>query len=163
MPAARKRVTLTPARRLAREKAIIKDLKTGKLSYRQIAAKHKVSLPTVNAKARKAGISRARVKKTSTVARKPKTAARKTRMTTRKTRTTTRRTTSATRRPTARKKVAHRKVTRKTTRTRTTTARTIARAEHFTNQFRELVMSYYPNMPLRTYERLHRTISKALQ
>lgn len=158
MPAAKKRVTLTPARRLAREKAIIKDLKAGKMSYRQIAAKHKVSLPTVNAKARKAGITRSRVKKTTTVTRKPKTAARKTRMTARKTRTTTRRTTSATRRPTARKKV-----TRKTTRTRTAMPRTQARAKQFTNQFRELVMSYYPNMPLRTYERLHRTIAKALQ
>ena len=153
MPAA-KRVTLTPARRLAREKAIIKDLKGGKLSYRMIAAKHKVSLPTVNAKARKAGITRSRVKKTTTVARKPKTAARKTRM-------TTRRATATTKKPTARKKVT-RKVVRKRTTTRTT-AWSGARVEKFTNQFRELVMSYYPNMSLRAYERLHKTISKALK
>lgn len=149
MPAA-KRVMLTPAKRLAREVAIIKDLKAGKMSYRQIALKHKVSLPTVNAKARKAGISRSRVKKTTTVARKPKTVVRKTRM-------TTRRPKSATSKPTARKKA-----TRKVVRKRTATTRSTPRTEKFTSQFRELVMSYYPNMSLRAYERLHKTISKAL-
>ena len=40
--------TLTKTQRAAREKRIIADLRAGKLSYRKIAAKHKVSLPTVN-------------------------------------------------------------------------------------------------------------------
>lgn len=51
---------LSPARLAARERAIVADIKAGKLSYRQIAKKHGVSLPTVNNKARKAGISRGR-------------------------------------------------------------------------------------------------------
>ncbi len=46
----------------SREKAIIEDIKQGELSYREIALKHDVSLPTVNNKARKAGISRGRRK-----------------------------------------------------------------------------------------------------
>ena len=45
-----------------RETAIIADIKAGELSYRQIADKHSVSLPTVNNKAKKAGISRGRRK-----------------------------------------------------------------------------------------------------
>jgi DNA-binding CsgD family transcriptional regulator len=45
-----------------RERAIIEDIKGGVLSYREIAQKHGVSLPTVNNKARKAGISRGRRK-----------------------------------------------------------------------------------------------------
>jgi len=53
---------LTKAQRLRREERIIKDIKAGKLSYRLIAAKHSVSLPTVNNKARKAGVSRGRRK-----------------------------------------------------------------------------------------------------
>ncbi len=50
---------MTPER-IKREAAIIADIKAGELSYRQIASKHEVSLPTVNNKARKAGISRGR-------------------------------------------------------------------------------------------------------
>lgn len=46
----------------SREKAIIEDIKAGILSYREIALKQGVSLPTVNNKARKAGISRGRRK-----------------------------------------------------------------------------------------------------
>jgi hypothetical protein len=58
----RRGAILDKAQLLAREKAIIADIKAGLLSYRQIAKKHKVSLPTVNNKARKAGISRGRRK-----------------------------------------------------------------------------------------------------
>jgi DNA invertase Pin-like site-specific DNA recombinase len=47
---------------VSREKAIIEDIKAGVLSYREIALKQGVSLPTVNNKARKAGISRGRRK-----------------------------------------------------------------------------------------------------
>jgi hypothetical protein len=53
---------LTAAEMVSREKAIIDDIKAGVLSYREIALKQGVSLPTVNNKARKAGISRGRRK-----------------------------------------------------------------------------------------------------
>jgi hypothetical protein len=53
---------LSPEEMASREKAIIDDIKAGLLSYREIALKHGVSLPTVNNKARKAGISRGRRK-----------------------------------------------------------------------------------------------------
>lgn len=46
----------------SRESAIIEAIKAGALSYRQIAEKFNVSLPTVNNKARKFGISRGRRK-----------------------------------------------------------------------------------------------------
>ncbi|MBU1699803.1 MAG: hypothetical protein KJ970_15785 [Candidatus Eisenbacteria bacterium] len=46
--------------RLERERGIIEDLKKGDLTYREIAKKYNVSLPTVNTKARKAGIVRPR-------------------------------------------------------------------------------------------------------
>ena len=49
---------LSKVQRVAREKAIIRDLHTGTMSYRVIAAKHHVSLPTVNAKARKATLDK---------------------------------------------------------------------------------------------------------
>jgi DNA-binding CsgD family transcriptional regulator len=53
---------LSPEQMAKREKAIIEDIKAGVLSYREIALKQGVSLPTVNNKARKAGISRGRRK-----------------------------------------------------------------------------------------------------
>jgi hypothetical protein len=53
---------LSAAEMVSREKAIIEDIKAGVLSYREIALKQGVSLPTVNNKARKAGISRGRRK-----------------------------------------------------------------------------------------------------
>jgi hypothetical protein len=58
--AGRRRVALDRDARKVREAAIIEDLKKGDLSYRMIAEKHGVSLPTVNAKARKAGVRRPR-------------------------------------------------------------------------------------------------------
>jgi len=92
----RKRTTtkriLTKAQRLVREKAIIRDLRGAKLSYRKIAEKHKVSLPTVNAKARKAGITRSR-RGPAALARTARTRARtttRTRATTTRTRTVAR-------------------------------------------------------------------------
>lgn len=57
---ARRRARLDRPAQQQREAAIIADLKAGALSYRKIAQKHAVSLPTVNAKARKAGITRPR-------------------------------------------------------------------------------------------------------
>lgn len=64
--------TLTKKQREAREKAIVSDLKAGKLSYRRIAEKHSVSLPTVNNKAKKFGISRGRRKNASIVVPAPR-------------------------------------------------------------------------------------------
>ncbi len=153
MVAARKK-KLTKAEREKREKAIIADLKAGKLSYRAIAKKHGVSLPTVNAKARKAGIRRRKAAKVATrkvAARTRKVAAKA-----------------------ARKKVARRKVTRKTaTRAakkvakkavrRAAAARTARSMEKFQEQFRALLLNYYPNMSLRTFEKISKMIAKAIK
>ncbi len=144
MPAAR---TLTKAQRLAREKAIIKDLKAGKLSYRQIAAKHKVSLPTVNSKARKAGISRSRRGPAGLA----KTATRRKKRTTRRTPAMRART-----RTTARKKT-RRKATRRTA------ARTPRRSGAFQEQFRELIMRHYPNISLRAFDKLTTAVERVLK
>ena len=158
MPTYRKKTTrkrtLTPTQRLAREQRIIKDLKVGKLSYRKIAAKHKVSLPTVNAKARKAGISRSRRGPAAKL------------KTTRPVAKTTRARTSYAKRSTVKAKA-----TRKTTARRKTSTRVVARTAvrrsapktaKFNEQLRWLVMDYYPNMPLKKFEKLTKTISKAI-
>ena len=147
---------LTQAQRISREKAIIKDLQAGKMSYRVIAEKHKVSLPTVNAKARKAGITRTR--------RGP--AAKK--VTSRKV-TRVARTTMKTKKPTLRKK-ATRKVAKKTVARKKVTRRKVTRVvgrksrsiEKFQSQFKDLVMNFYPNMSLKAYEKLNKVIAKAL-
>ncbi len=70
--------TLTKKQREAREKAIVADLKAGKLSYRRIAEKHSVSLPTVNNKAKKFGISRGRRKNARIVVAAPRRQANRT-------------------------------------------------------------------------------------
>ncbi len=136
MPAKKK--PLTKAQRVVRENAIIRDLHSAKMSYRQIAAKHKVSLPTVNAKARKAGITRTRGGATTT----KKAAA-------------TKKVTYRTRKVTARKKVARKKVTRRV-------APKVKSAIKFEAQFKELVMNFYPNMSIKAYEKLTKTITKSL-
>jgi hypothetical protein len=166
MPA---RKTLTKAQRMAREKAIIKDLKAGLLSYRKIALKHKVSLPTVNSKARKAGITRSRrgpaalaapatMRAKRTVARrKPgrKPAARKT-------------TLRAKARTTARRKPGRkaRRYTARATAARRTTRGPVARGARgsraFREQFRSLVMHHYPNISLKLFDRLTAVIERAL-
>jgi len=145
MPATKK--PLTKAQRIKRENAIIKDLRSAKLSYRQIALKHKVSLPTVNAKARKAGITRTRrgVATTKRVVKK---------------KTATMRTRKATARKKVTRKVAKKKVVRRTT-TRRVTSRATS-ALKFQAQFKDLVMNYYPNMSLKAYEKLTKTLTKAL-
>ena len=153
MAVAKKKTTkkvLTKAQRLVREKAIIRDLRGGKLSYRKIAAKHRVSLPTVNAKARKAGISRRSATKVTARTRRTTT-------TTPRVRATARRTTT--------RKPARRTTTRKRTTARTvarTTVRTSRTREHFNDQFRSLIMNYYPNMPLRKFEKLNTIVKKAI-
>ena len=160
MPATKKtsrKQALTPAKRLAREKAIIADLRAGKLSYRQIAAKHQVSLPTVNSKARKANITRSR-RGPAAVTRK--TAGRPAGQTTARAGTTIK---ARAPRTTARKKAA-RKVNRKTTRktTRAVARRGARSGEQFQQRFRELVMAHYPNMSLRHFDKLNKAVEKAL-
>lgn len=137
MPATKKatrKKPLTPAQRLAREKAIIADLRAGKLSYRAIAAKHSVSLPTVNSKARKAGIRRSR--------RGPAGLTRKA-------------TGGAVRRTGTRKKVTRRPA-------RTAGRRAARIGDGFQEQFRELVLAHYPNMSLRDFDKLNKAIEKTL-
>ena len=159
----RKRI-LTKAQRLVREKAIIRDLRGAKLSYRKIAEKHKVSLPTVNAKARKAGITRSR-RGPAALVRATRTRAR----TTTPTRATTTRTRAKARTRTVAR--AKRKVWKKKTTRRTTAARTVARrtvrpttrsVEKFNEQLRWLVLNYYPNMPLKKFEHLTKIVGKAI-
>ncbi|MCK4414446.1 MAG: hypothetical protein KAY32_12975 [Candidatus Eisenbacteria sp.] len=153
MAVTRKKTTrkvMTKAQRLVREKAIIRDLRSNKLSYRKIAAKHRVSLPTVNAKARKAGISRRGATKVAASARRPRAT------TTARVRATARRTTRT---------PARRTTTRRTTTKRATprtTIRTSRSREYFNEQFRSLIMNYYPNMPLRKFERLNTLVKKAI-
>ena len=164
MPTYRKKTTrkrpLTQTQRLAREQRIIKDLKAGKLSYRKIAVKHSVSLPTVNAKSRKAGISRSRRGPAATL----KTTRAKARTTTKRT-TLAKRTSVKTTR--ARKTVARKKTTTRRKSTpkvvaRTAVRRTAPRSARFNEQLRWLVMNYYPNMPLKKFEKLTTTIAKAI-
>ena len=162
----RKRIVLTKTQRLAREKTIIKDLRAGKMSYRQIAAKNGVSLPTVNAKARKAGITRSRRgptagrritrKVTRTTTRKPTMRARAKTRAKAKTRATAKTRTRVTARKKTTRKVTRRKITRRPI-TRTTRSK-----DKFNSEFRNLVLSYRPNMSLKVFERLSKMLSKAL-
>jgi hypothetical protein len=167
MPARR---MLTKAQRMAREKAIIKDLKAGQLSYRRIALKHKVSLPTVNSKARKAGITRSRrgpaalaapatMRAKRTVARRKvgrRVAARKAVLRTKV-------------RVAVRRKVAARKVRRYVARAvaaRRMAAGAMTRGRRgsraFREQFRTLVMFHYPNISLKLFDRLTSVIERSL-
>lgn len=147
MPTNRKRMVkvLSKVQRLARERAIIRDLRAGKMSYRKIAERHHVSLPTVNAKARKAGITRSRRGPAAFVTTK---AIRRTR--------TTRKTTTPTFARTTRR------YTRRTVAKPTFFGRGTRSPEKFNESFRWLVMNYYPNMPLKKFERLTKMISKVI-
>jgi hypothetical protein len=132
---------LSKVQRVAREQAIIRDLHTGTMSYRVIAAKHHVSLPTVNAKARKAGITRRRGRVSKAIVGKTHT-----------------QTTAKTRMHTVARTFARRVKTR--------TARRAyvggGAAARFNENFRKLVMSYYPAMPLVKFERLTKIIRQAV-
>lgn len=134
--------TMTPAARLKRENAIISDIKAGKLSYREIAEKHSVSLPTVNNKAKKAGISRGRRKGATILVPGPRSKG-------------VRRG-----RPAGRRKVAARRSTnRAATGRRTTMRRTSAtQTAGFNEAFRELVLNHFPELSLRKFDRLSRMV-----
>lgn len=149
---------------LKREKAIIADIKAGKLSYREIAHKHGVSLPTVNNKARKAGISRGRRKGARIVVAGP---ARK----------------KAVRKVARKAKKAVRKVARKTVRKPATAAAPVVRAPRarkvvrrrskrvvrqvshstFCGDLRELLLKYNPNISLRRYEKIAKLVELAIR
>jgi len=150
MPAKKKRVARRAPKRLdrvalkKREIAIIADLKTGLLSYRKIADKHGVSLPTVNAKARKAKISRPRGRRPSVV---PATAARRPGRPAK--------TTVAPVRMSARGRKPGRRVGRPA---RATTRK----GTPFADAFREMVLRYYPSLTLKKFDRLSKMINKEM-
>lgn len=161
-----KAVKLTKAQLLKREKAIIADIRGSVLSYRQIAKKHKVSLPTVNNKARKAGISRGRRKGAKILVAAPK----RTKAARKAVRKAPRRKAmrKAARRK-ARKAVPMvtdlpvmrktRKRARRVRRVRAVRAiRAGGRKSAFVEAMRELVLRYRPNISLKAYDRLVRTV-----
>ncbi|MBM3318640.1 MAG: hypothetical protein FJY75_12385 [Candidatus Eisenbacteria bacterium] len=178
---------LTKVQRLARERAIIKELRGGELSYRKIAAKFGVSLPTVTAKARKAGIRRrpgarpaakaaapiqARAAATTVKARTRSTAIRA------RAASTALKAAATAARPKARSAAAKIRAgkaalrahgrARRTGRPRRAagaqrrTALGARRAERFQEQFRTLVMHHYPNISLARFDRLVKQIARAM-
>lgn len=130
-----RRRRLDPDAAKKREAAIINDLKAGTLSYRMIAQKHGVSLPTVNAKARKAGISRPR-------GRRPLSAKKAME------RTVSMRTAVAAAKP-ARPAAARRG--------RPSNA---AAARGFHEAFRAMVLRYFPGITLAQFDRLARIVEE---
>ncbi len=141
MAAARKKTKLlTKAERLTRERAIIADLRAGTMSYRSIAIKHGVSLPTVNAKARKAKIRRRPGARVMSKGKRTKLVAKSTKVV---------------------RKVTRRKKVRKTAvHARRATWAMKRSTERFHEQFMALVMTYYPNISLARFERLARQIQR---
>ncbi len=147
----KKKTRRTPARldRTAlkkREMAIIVDLRAGELSYRAIAQKHKVSLPTVNAKARKAGISRPRGRRPAGVKAVPVTAVRKVGR--------PRKTATATYKARTPRRKATKRVVRATGR--------MTKVHPFSEAFRAIVLHYYPSLTLAKFDRLTRLIAKEM-
>lgn len=147
----------------SREKAIIDDIRGGVLSYREIALKHGVSLPTVNNKARKAGISRGRRKGASIVVTRPR---RKVRGRRKAARRPARRVARRGRRPAAllepMPQVA-RRPRRKAGRRKAAARRGAPRGRRaskagFAEALRALVLKHYPQMSLQKFDRLSRLI-----
>jgi hypothetical protein len=157
MPA-KKRIRAPRRKRLdksaqkARETAIIADLKAGKLSYRLIAEKHKVSLPTVNAKARKANIRRPR-------GRRPAVATPMVAMAAKPAKKERARRTVA---PVAIKARGVRRRGRPRGRVAARIVRAIAPRGAFQNAFREMVLRYYPKLTLAQFDKLSKMIDKAV-
>ena len=153
----RSKKVISSADREAREKAIVVDLKAGDLSYRQIAKKHGVSLPTVNNKARKFGISRGRrpgakilvpaIRRPSKKTAKKKTAKKAARRIVRK----------VAKRPVGRPR---KKVGRP--RKAVAAARPTRSAAGFADAFREILLQHYPNISLKQFEKLNEMVSREL-
>ena len=156
MPA-KKRIRAPRRKRLdksaqkAREAAIIADLKAGKLSYRLIAEKRGVSLPTVNAKARKANISRPR-------GRRPAVAAPVVAMAAKPAKTAKRGRPRRVAAPVAMKARRGRPRGRVASRV----VRAIAPRGAFQNAFREMVLRFYPKLTLAQFDKLSKVIDKAV-
>lgn len=173
-----KRARLSKPEMAQREKAIIADIKAGELSYREIALKHGVSLPTVNNKARKAGISRGRRKGARLVVPRParKTGARKAaRRGTKKAGRRGRRpaaameetatSTMGTRKARGGRRKAGRRSTRRVGRPRGVGRPRLGRprgraqsGEAFAGAFRELVLKHFPTISLVKFDRLARMV-----
>lgn len=147
----RKKKTVRRVKRLdraamkKREVAIIRDLKAGRLSYRMIAEKHGVSLPTVNAKARKANIRRPRGRRpagTTVVTMKARV-----------------------RRARPRRKTALRakKTAARRVRPRTRTRRVATAAAPFHDAFRRVVLHYYPGITLKKFDKLAKLVTQAVK
>jgi hypothetical protein len=165
----RRGAILDKAQLLAREKAIIADIKAGLLSYRQIAKKQKVSLPTVNNKARKAGISRGRRKgATILVASPPRAKKAAGRKPARKAaRKAVRKTARKAARRVVRKSVpmvADRPVAMKPRKQARRKARVVRRVGRpagktkFIEAMRELVLRHHPKISLKAYDKLVKTL-----
>jgi hypothetical protein len=139
-----------------REKAIIEDIKAGELSYREIAQKHGVSLPTVNNKARKAGISRGRRRGARIVVRRPRRAGKKAGRKVARRRGRPR----AAKAPEAvvtRRRRTGRRPGRPPGRRGRPRGAARTRAD-FAGAFRELVLKHYPNISLVSFDRLARLV-----
>jgi hypothetical protein len=140
----RRRKRLDRAAMKKRETAIISDLKAGRLSYRMIAEKHKVSLPTVNAKARKAGITRPRGRRPAgvrVVGVAPK------------------------RRGRPRKKVTMRakKAAARRVRPAGRPSKTTRSGSQFETAFRAMVLRYYPGITLKKFDRLAKLVATTVR
>jgi len=142
--AKKKTKVLTKAERLVRERAIIADLRAGEMSYRSIAIKHGVSLPTVNAKARKAKIRRRPGARVMAKGKRTKLVAKPTAKTAK----------------VVRKKKRQVKVRGKAVHARRATWAMKRSTERFHEQFMALIMNYYPNISLARFERLARQIQR---
>ncbi|MCB9465423.1 MAG: hypothetical protein H6682_17180 [Candidatus Eisenbacteria bacterium] len=138
---------LSAAAREAREKAIVADLKSGELSYRQIAQKHGVSLPTVNNKARKFGISRGRRPGAKILVPAIRRSSKKTGKTASR---TVRKAVKKAGRP-----------GRKPGRPRKTVSASVNGAG-FASAFRTLLLEYYPNISLKQFEKLNEVMEREL-
>jgi DNA-binding CsgD family transcriptional regulator len=157
MPAAKRVVRRGPARldraaQKKREQAIIADLKAGEMSYREIAQKHGVSLPTVNAKARKAGIRRPRGRR--------RVAAVATKAPRRRGRPPKSEKATVTK-AAPRKRRRGRPAARRAGRPGRPAARRPGRppkAAGFMDAFRKMVLGYFPNLTLQKYDRLVRIV-----
>ena len=147
----------------SREKAIIDDIRAGVLSYREIALKHDVSLPTVNNKARKAGISRGRRKGARIVVARPRRKAAVRRKAGTRRKAVRRGRPAAAAAPAAvgrpRRKVVRRKAVRKVGARRGGRPRGAKAAKAgFAEALRALVLQHFPNMSLSGFDRLSRLI-----
>ena len=137
---------MTPER-IKREAAIIADIKAGELSYRQIASKHEVSLPTVNNKARKAGISRGRREGAKIVLPAPRRG----------------RPAGTTRAVMAARVAAARSARSGAPARRGRPARQIRSQAGFAEAFRQLVLAHHPNMTVSRFDKLMRMVQDAAE